>query len=195
MSVNLKRLIAWSSGLALLASGASLTAQPAAPAQPAQATAPAPTVPPAPPAPPSPVQLANQAERQRIMNLLKISAIPPGAVSSSPATYIEADANPYPNLPDPLTLKNGEKVTTAAAWRNKRRAELLEDFQREIYGRTPKTPKVTWTVVSSTTGTNGEMPVVTKQLLGKVDNSAYPAISVEIQATLNTRRTRRVQCR
>ena len=33
------------------------------------------------------------------MNLLKISAIPPGAVSSSPATYNEADANPYPNLP------------------------------------------------------------------------------------------------
>ena len=120
------------------------------------------------------------------MNLLKISAIPPGAVSSSPATYDEADANPYPNLPDPLTLKNGQKVTTASAWRNKRRAELLEDFQREIYGRTPKTPKVTWSVVSSTTGTNGEIPVVTKQLLGKVDNSSYPDISVEIQATLNT---------
>ena len=51
------------------------------------------------PAPLSPVQIANQAERQRIMNLLKISAIPPGAVSSSPATYDEADANPYPNLP------------------------------------------------------------------------------------------------
>ena len=75
------------------------------------------------------------------MNLLKISAIPPGAVSSSPATYNEADANPYPNLPDPLTLKNGQKVTTAAVWRSKRRAELLEDFQREIYGRTPKTPE------------------------------------------------------
>ena len=121
------------------------------------------------------------------MNLLKISAIPPGAVSSSPATYNEADANPYPNLPDPLTLKNGQKVTTAAVWRSKRRAEILEDFQREIYGRTPKNaPKVTWTVVSTANGTNGEMPIVTKQLLGKVDNSSYPAITVEIQATLNT---------
>ena len=39
------------------------------------------------------------------MNLLKISAIPPGAVSSSPATYNEAEANPYPNLPDPLLLE------------------------------------------------------------------------------------------
>ena len=94
MSVNPKRLMVWSCGLALLTLGASLTAQPPAPTQQAQTTAPAPTVP---PAPPSPLQLANQAERQRIMNLLKISAIPPGAVSSSPATYVEADANPYPN--------------------------------------------------------------------------------------------------
>ena len=30
------------------------------------------------------------------------------------------------------------------------------------------------------------MPIVTKQLLGKVDNSSYPGITVEIQATLNT---------
>ena len=120
------------------------------------------------------------------MNLLKISAIPPGAVSSSPATYIEAEANPYPNLPDPLTLKNGQKVATAAVWKNRRRAELLEDFQREIYGRTPKTPKVTWSVVNTASGTNGDAATVTKQLLGKVDNSAFPSISVEIQATLTT---------
>src|SRR6202008_3108954 len=100
----------------------------------------------------------------------------PGAVSSSPATYIEADANPYPNLPDPLTLKNGQKVTTAAMWRNKRRPELLEDFQREVYGRTPKTPRVTWTIVNTENGTNGDVPTVTKQLLGHVDNADYPSI-------------------
>jgi len=178
VSVSLTRGILWSLGLVLVASGVSPVAQGTGQA-PAQAPAPA-------PAPPTPVQLANQAERQRIMNQLKISAIPPGAVSSSPDTYNEATANPYPNLPDPLTLKSGQKVTTASVWRGKRRAELLEDFQREIYGRTPKTPKVTWAVVSTTTGTNGDTPIVTKQLLGTVDNSAYPAIKVEIQATLNT---------
>ena len=182
MSVNVSRGILWSLGLVLVASGVSPVAQGTGQA-PAQTPAPASS---AAPAPLTPVQLANQAERQRIMNQLKISAIPPGAVSSSPDTYNEATANPYPNLPDPLTLKSGQKVTTAAAWRSKRRAELLEDFQREIYGRTPKTPKVTWAVVSSTKGTNGDTPIVTKQLLGTVDNSAYPAIKVEIQATLNT---------
>ena len=31
------------------------------------------------------------------------------------ANYDESKANPYPNLPDPLVLKNGEKVTTAEA--------------------------------------------------------------------------------
>ena len=155
--------------------------------QPAPAAQPAPTAPQAPPAQPSPVQIANQKERQRIMDQLKISAIPPGAVSSSPATYNEAEANPYPNLPDPLTLKNGQKVTTAAMWRSRRRPEILEDFQREIYGRTPKNvPKVTWEVVKTEPGTNGDVATVTKQLLGRVDNSAYPALTVIIQATLTT---------
>ncbi len=178
MIVNVNRFVLWSVGLVLVASGVSPVAQGGQTAAPPTAARPRQRQQrPSRAAPPSPVQIANNAERQRIMNLLKISAIPPGAVSSSPATYNEADANPYPNLPDPLTLKNGQKVTTAAVWRSKRRAELLEDFQREIYGRTPKTPKVTWSVVSSTNGTNGEIPTVTKQLLGKVDNSAYPAIT------------------
>jgi hypothetical protein len=120
------------------------------------------------------------------MKELKISAIPPGAVSSSPATYDEAEANPYPDLPDPLTMKNGKRVTTAAMWR-KRRAELIEDFEREIYGRRPKNiPKVTWKVVNSTEGTTGDVPTTTKQLLGYVDNSSYPELRVIIQATVTT---------
>ncbi len=78
-------------------------------------------------------------------------------------------------------------MTSAAEWRNRRRGEILEDFQREIYGRTPKNvPKVTWEVVKSETGANGEFQTITKQLLGRVDNSAYPAVSVNIQATLTT---------
>jgi hypothetical protein len=183
MSAKLKRSVLWSIGMVMLAFGLS----PAAPGEQQPSQAPAPTQPAAPPAPPSPVQLANQAERLRIMKELKISAIPPGAVSSSPATYNEDEANPYPNLPDPLTLKNGQKVTTAAVWRNRRRAEILEDFQREIYGRTPKNvPKVTWKVLDTVNATDGDIPTTTKQLLGYVDNTAYPELTVIIQATLTT---------
>ena len=179
MSAGLTRSMRLSVGFLLLAGAAVRGDQGPAqtPAPPAAQT----------PAPPSPVQLANQAERLRIMKELKISAIPPGAVSASPATYNEADANPYPDLPDPLTLKNGQKVTSAPVWRSKRRPELLEDFQREIYGRTPKNvPKVTWKVVNTAEGSDGDIPTITKQLLGFVDNAAYPSINVIIQATLTT---------
>jgi hypothetical protein len=135
-----------------------------------------------------PVQLTAPQDRQRIMDLLQIASIPPGANGPyNPETYNEALANPYPNLPDPLTLKNGQKVTTKDMWVKQRRPEILEDFEREIYGRTPKnTPKVAWEVTSRTEGMNGEVPIVTKQLVGRVDNSSYPAISVNIQVTLVT---------
>jgi len=166
------RFVKWSTGLVAIALALTPTAR--GQQQPAGTT------------PLTPVQIANNAERQRIMGLLKISGIPAGAVSSSPATYDEATANPYPTLPDPLTMKSGQKVTSATMWK-KRRGELLEDFEREIYGRRPKAiPKVTWRVVKSENGTNGEFPIVTKQLLGHVDNSAYPSVAVEITATLTT---------
>jgi hypothetical protein len=45
---------------------------------------------------------------------------------------------------------------------------------------------VTWRIVSSTESTNGEVPIVTKQLLGTVDNRTYPSLTVVIQATLTT---------
>jgi hypothetical protein len=136
----------------------------------------------------APVQLTSQQDRQRIMDQLQIASIPPGAPgSSNPETYNEAVANPYPRLPDPLTLKNGKKVTSKDMWVKQRRPEILEDFEREVYGRTPKnTPKVNWELVSTTDGMNGDVPIITKQLVGHVDNASYPAVSVNIQLTLVT---------
>ena len=135
-----------------------------------------------------PLQLTSQQDRQRIMDELKIASIPPGAPgSSNPETYNEVTANPYPKLPDPLVMKNGKKATSKDMWVKERRPEILEDFEREVYGRTPKvTPKVNWEVVSTTNGTNGDVPIITKQLIGHVDNSSYPAITVDIQLTLVT---------
>jgi len=135
-----------------------------------------------------PGQLTAQQDRQRIMDELKIASIPPGAPgSSNPETYNEATANPYPKLPDPLTMKNGKKVTSKDMWVKERRPEILEEFEREVYGRTPKvTPKVNWEVVSTTNGMNGDVPIITKQVVGHVDNSAYPAITVDMQLTLVT---------
>ena len=52
--------------------------------------------------------------------------------------YDESKANPYPELPDPLTLNNGQKVTTAQIWWDQRRPEIVELFDREVYGRCAK---------------------------------------------------------
>ena len=137
---------------------------------------------------PAHVQLTRDEDFARTRALLGLTGPPPaGAVNASPDTYNEAVANPYPNLPDPLRLNNGQRVTTAATWNNQRRAELLEIFERDVYGRTPKaTPKVTWEVLSTAREMNGDVPVITKQLVGRVDNSAYPTLTVNILASVST---------
>ena len=131
-------------------------------------------------------------DHKKMMDLLGIKSLRPGRNGMNPqaenyANYDESKANPYPNLPDPLVLKNGQKVTTAQMWWNQRRPEIVEDFDREIYGRVPKdTPKVKWEVTKTTNEKNGDVPVITKELVGHVDNSSYPAITVDIQLTLTT---------
>jgi hypothetical protein len=133
-----------------------------------------------------PVVLTSQQDRQRVMDALKITSFPPGPGPYLASTYDETTANPYPKLPDPLLMNNGTKVTSAAQWR-RRRAEIQELFDREVYGRRPANiPKVTWTVTSTTDGMTGTVPVVTKELAGRVDNSAYPALNVTILASLST---------
>jgi hypothetical protein len=129
------------------------------------------------------------ADHQNMMDQLGIKALRPGPSGneSAPnhANYDEATANPYPNLPDALTLKNGKKVTTAAVWFNQRRPEIIEDFEREVLGRVPKNaPKVTWEVTKSAEATLAGHPVIGKQLSGHIDNAAFPEIKVDIQMTL-----------
>jgi hypothetical protein len=141
---------------------------------------------------PPPVRLTAQQDHQRMMDLLHITALRPGAdgnnrKSPHAANIDETKANPYPDLPDPLTLKNGQKVTTADVWWNQRRPEIVEDFDREIYGRAPaQTPGVNWEVVSTTREKNGTVAVITKKLVGHVNNSSYPPVKVDIQLTLST---------
>ncbi|HET9358288.1 MAG TPA: GDSL-type esterase/lipase family protein [Vicinamibacterales bacterium] len=138
---------------------------------------------------PEPKNWTTAQDHQDMMAQLGITRLRPGPSGneSAPnaANYDEAKANPFPNLPPVLTLKNGKPVTTAAAWWNERRPEIVEDFEREVVGRVPRVvPTVTWTVTETLQQTVGGRPVVAKQLAGRVDNSSYPAIAVEIQMTL-----------
>ncbi len=180
--------IGWSSGILLTALAVtSIITSPGRAQQPAGA----PGASGAPAPPPNPATLAAQADRQNMMDSSispRFAAAPMATTSNLPyyANYDESKANPYPALPDPLVMNNGKKVTTAAMW-PARRAEIKEMFDREIYGRVPAvTPKSTWQVIKTVNEKNGEVPVITKTIVGHVDNSAYPAITVDIQLSLST---------
>jgi hypothetical protein len=133
-----------------------------------------------------PVVMTAEQDHQRMMALLQIKSLRPGAnpndaKAANAVNYDESKANPYPGLPDPLLLKNGKRVISARAWWSQRRPEIVEDFDREVYGRLPKNvPKVKWEVASTTSEKNGAVPIIVKKLVGHADNSSYPVISVDI---------------
>jgi len=137
----------------------------------------------------SPVTLTAEQDHARLMNLLNIDSLRPGLswkpTDPNAANTDESKANPYPNLPSPLKLNNGKEVTSPEMWWKKRRPEIKEYFDREIYGRVPENvPNVNWEILSTTNDTIKNIPVITKKLLGHVDNSSYPLVSVDIDLTL-----------
>jgi len=141
---------------------------------------------------PEPLNWTAQQDHKDMMEQLGITRLRPGpsgnASATNAANYDPAKANPFPDLPDPLVTKNGQKVTTAEQWWKVRRPEIVEDFEREVFGRVPKNvPQVTWTVVTQATDrVVGTMPVAAKQWVGHVDNAACPSVKVDIQMTLVT---------
>ena len=139
-----------------------------------------------------PVELTAEQDHRRFLDLLHIKSLRPGVNGNDPkapnaANYDEAKANPFPTLPDPLRLKNGKPVTNAKMWWDQRRAQIVEDFDREVYGRVPNNvPRVEWEVVETKQEVKYEIPVVSKKIVGHVNNSAYPLVNVDIQLSLTT---------
>ncbi|MFL6436350.1 MAG: alpha-glucuronidase family glycosyl hydrolase [Terriglobales bacterium] len=140
---------------------------------------------------PIPVYLTSEQDHQRTMELLHIRSLRPGP-SGNPqapnaANSDETKVDQHLSLPDPLMLKDGRKVTTPETWWKQRRPEIVEDFDREIYGRVPKdVPKVHWEAMRSFREMSGDIPVITREAIGHVDNSADPLIDVQLQLTLST---------
>ena len=148
-----------------------------------QAGAPSPTY-------PQPVTFTADQDQQNMMDQLGIRALRPGPSGNenapNHANYDESKANPYLNVPGALTLKDGQKVTTPELWQ-KRRAEIIEGFECCVYGRVPpNVPRVTWSVTAVDHEYIGFTPVIAKELVGHVDNSAYPLISVDIHMIVVT---------
>ncbi len=131
------------------------------------------------------------AERSREMQLLGITALTPTVSARDPgkpdfANFDEARADPFPDLPDPLTDNAGVKLIKASQW-PARRAEIAELFDREVYGRVPaNVPIVTWRVAETVDETIGSTAVVTRKLIGHVDNAAAPRITVDILMNVST---------
>jgi hypothetical protein len=127
-----------------------------------------------------------EQNRRDMMRQLGITAVVPGASgdpqSPNAPNYDEAKATPYPRLPDPLTFRDGRKVTDARGW-DKRRAEIAEDYAREVYGRVPAgLPSVDWTVVATDHERIGMFtPVIARRVIGHVAHPTDPARSVDIR--------------
>jgi hypothetical protein len=130
-----------------------------------------------------------QQDHDNMKQQLGITKLRPGKSGneSDPnhANYDEAWANPCPQLPDVLTTNSGKKVTTADMWWKERRSEIIEGFEKEVYGRVPKNvPKITWTVKAVDREIVNRIPVIAKMLVGHADNSEYPLINVDINMML-----------
>jgi hypothetical protein len=136
--------------------------------------------------------MTSEQDRQNMLDQLHITSLRPGANNHDPnalnkPNYDDSKANPFPNLPDPIVLNNGRRVSTAEEWWKVRRPQIVEYFDEDIYGRVPKdVPKVRWDVVSTSDDKAGDVPVIIKHIVGHVDNSSYPQISVDIELTLTT---------
>ena len=99
-----------------------------------------------------------QQDHKLMMEALEIKSLRQGANgmnrnAPNAANYDESKVKPYPDCPTRSSARTATKVTTPEQWWTKRRPEIVEDFDREVYGRVPKdVPKVTWEVTEHDRG-------------------------------------------
>lgn len=128
---------------------------------------------------------AETPDYREMLQTLHIDTVRPGADGMNPASpgfanFDEAKAGHY-TLPDPLRMESGAPVRNASDWQKKRRPELAALFEREIYGRVPqKVPAVRWEITGAEVPPARAVKAVTAHYTGHADNSAYPALKVDI---------------
>jgi lysophospholipase L1-like esterase len=138
---------------------------------------------------------ATAADHRRMLDLFGIDELRPGPSGdpSAPnaANSDEARVPPYA-LPDPLVTEDGRAVTTAREWWTVRRPEIVEAFDREVYGRVPPdVPPVAWQVTDTARAEVGGaevggVAVVKKSLVGRASDPACPGLDVGIELEVVT---------
>lgn len=124
-----------------------------------------------------------QADHQLMLERLGIDALRAGP-SGNPQAPNAANADEskvrLENMPEPLVFESGKPVKNAKDW-EKRKRELFELFDKEMYGRTPKhLPFVKWERIWEKDTLIGGVLATYKKMKGIVDNSSFPGISVAI---------------
>jgi hypothetical protein len=132
---------------------------------------------------------ATQQDHRGMQEQLGIRTLRPGPSgdehAANHANYDEAQANPFPDWPDALRLNDGRIVKSPEMWRRLRRPQIVEAFEREVYGRVPAgVPEITWAVAASEAERVGPVSVMASRVIGHLDNSSYPTIAVDISMML-----------
>ena len=102
-------------------------------------------------------------------------------------TYDDKNAGDYTPI-DLLKMKNGTRITTEDEWWSKRRPEMFQDVQEELWGVMPdasRFPSVSWEITTSTNGAGTEA-YIEKIIVGTIDTSSYAELrnAPIIQSTL-----------
>lgn len=133
----------------------------------------------------------SKIDHSLMMEQLGIDTLRPGP-SGNPQTpnaanSDESQATTYTTLPKCLRMENGSKVNSAEEWRQKRRPELVEIFDKEIYGRVPdNVPAIHWKVIETKDTMLGGIPIKERKLSGRFDNTALPELEVSIELIIGT---------
>src|SRR5690606_28432127 len=128
----------------------------------------------------SPQLITAEQDHARVMQELGIASLRRGAdgdpKSPHAANYDEAKANAkLATLPNVLISDEGKKIKAAKAWWKTRRPEIVEHFDKEIYGRVPaNVPALKWKLVASEHTTVADKKILVRTLEGQLDNSLHP---------------------
>ncbi|HVU29383.1 MAG TPA: hypothetical protein VHE36_03195 [Sphingomicrobium sp.] len=132
-------------------------------------------------------QGATQKDYRETLHRLGLGPLRPGvdglhADAQNAVNYDESKVGPIV-LPPLLRMQDGRPVRTAADWKSKRRPELVELFDREVFGRVPRSaPSIHWDLAGTEQRSKAGLEVETRHYRGH--STADPKLEIQLDVTL-----------